>query len=102
MSHTGQIRMCESDVQERAGLAEQVMRTRDYRLDGIQTDTFIEAAHPIPLKIDRDVLVADLPNLANDPRAKRRDRALATSSSPAISSRASIAGDSVVLLAPSS
>ena len=31
-----------------------------------ETDTFIQAAHPIPLQIDRDVLVADGAKLADD------------------------------------
>jgi hypothetical protein len=35
-----------------------------------ETDTFIQAAHPIPLQIDRDVLVADGAKLADDSSTK--------------------------------
>ena len=36
---------------------------------GSETDAFIQAAHPIPLQVDRDVLVANRAQLAHDPLA---------------------------------
>ena len=41
-------------------------------LDRVETKTLIEAAHPIALEIDRDVLVTDGPDLADDPGANFR------------------------------
>src|SRR5688572_29506337 len=37
-----------------------------------KTDTFIQAAHPIPLQVDRDVRVAERAQLADDPLAHIR------------------------------
>src|SRR5688572_3492147 len=37
-----------------------------------KADTFIEAAHPIPLQVDRDVLVAERAQLADDSLADLR------------------------------
>src|SRR5262245_3039920 len=39
------------------------------RSHGIQTDSFVEAAHSIALEIDRDVLIADCPDVTNDAAA---------------------------------
>ena len=56
---------------------------------GPEADTFIQAAHPIPLQVDCDVLVADRAKLADDPLAHRGLEARASISSRPNSRRAS-------------
>ena len=64
----GERRKVRREIQRRQ-IGQNRLAKRATRSDRTEADTFIQAAHPIPLQVDRDVLVADRAQLADDPIA---------------------------------
>ena len=76
-------------VREREDQRQRAERARE-SLDGSQPQRFVEAAEPVALQVDRDVLIAERAQLARRGAAATAGSSARAISSFAISSRASV------------